>query len=119
MELHPTAENYARLSKQLTDMTYTKGMSMPRDQIADLNSQAIEAAKRAVEINPSVSLGHIALCVSRGRLALVSDNRTKIQLAKDAADDAATALRLDPSSDLAHHLMGRCEGRVGNILPEV
>jgi hypothetical protein len=32
---------------------------------------------------------------------------TQIQLANDAAADAATALRLDPHNDYAHHLMGR------------
>ena len=80
---------------------------MPRDQIAELNNKAIEVAVKAVALDPSVAVGHIALCVSRGRLALVSDNRTKIHLAKEAADDAATALRLEPGNDLAHHLMGR------------
>ena len=106
--LQPSAENYARLSKQYTDMTYSRGMTgMPRDQMAELNLKALGIAQQAVALDPSVVNGHIALCVSRGRLALVSENRAKIQLAKEAADDAATALRLDPRSDFAHHLMGR------------
>jgi len=51
--------------------------------------------------------GYVASCVSRGRLALVSDNKTKVRLAKEAQEAARTALRLDPHDDLAHHLMGR------------
>eukprot|EP00955_Chlamydomonas_euryale_P047529 353707-Chlamydomonas_euryale.AAC.11 len=76
-------------------------------QVVELNSKAVDTAKQAVGLDAGCPLAHIALCVSRGRLALVSDNRTKVQLARDAADDAAEALRLDPHSDLAHHLMGR------------
>ena len=53
----------------------------------------------------------MALCVSRGRLALVSDNKTKVRLAKEAREAAVTALELEPSNDLAHHLMGRCVAR--------
>ena len=46
--------------------------------------------------------------MSKGRLAYWSkDNKTKILLAKQAQDDVVTALSLDPSNDLAHHLMGR------------
>ena len=107
VKLHPSAENFGRLSKQYTDMTYTRGMVMPRAQIAELNLKAIEVASKAVTLDPNNAIGHVALCVSRGRLALVSENRVKVQLAKEAADDAAMALRLDPRNDLAHHLMGR------------
>lgn len=46
-------------------------------------------------------------CISKGRLALFTDNRTKVKLAKEAQDAARTALLLGPDSDLAHHLMGR------------
>lgn len=52
-------------------------------------------------------LAHIAVCVSKGRLAMFSDNKTKVKLAKEAEDSAKEALRIDPNSDLAHHLMGR------------
>jgi hypothetical protein len=56
----------------------------------------------------------MALCVSRGRLALVSDNKTKVRLAKEAREAAVTALQMEPGNDLAHHLMGRwCVGGPG------
>ncbi|GAX80394.1 hypothetical protein CEUSTIGMA_g7833.t1 [Chlamydomonas eustigma] len=107
--IHPHAETLARLSKQYTDMSYLilQADAAARSSTVDLNIKAVELALKAVATDPTNALGHIALCVSRGRLALVSDNRKKIQLAKDAADDAATAMRLDPYNDYAHHLMGR------------
>ncbi len=39
-------------------------------------------APAAVEANPHDAFGHVACCVSRGRLAVVSDNRSKAQLAR-------------------------------------
>lgn len=60
-----------------------------------------------MEANPKSALGHIACCISMGRLALYSDNKTKVALAADAQDEARRALSLEPNNDLAHHLMGR------------
>lgn len=52
-------------------------------------------------------LGHIALSVSKGRLAYFSDNRAKIEMAKEAEGRVRHALKLDPRCDIAHHLLGR------------
>ena len=50
-----------------------------------------------------------------GRLALLSDNKTKVRLAHDARAEAVTALALEPSNDLAHHLMGRWHSEMANL----
>lgn len=42
-----------------------------------------------------------------GRMALFSDNKGKVALAKTARDHAVIALEKAPQMDLAHHLMGR------------
>jgi hypothetical protein len=44
-----------------------------------------------------------------GRMALFSDNKGKVALAKTARDHAVIALEKSPHLDLAHHLMGRCD----------
>jgi hypothetical protein len=54
-------------------------------------------------------------CVSRGRLALVSDNRTLVALAAQAQEDARVALELAPDNDVAHHLFGRWVGARGPV----
>ena len=107
VEKEPKAETYARLSKQYSDMTFMDKHLKQTDKVMELNKQAIEYASISVDLEPHRAVGHIARCVSRGRLALVMDNKTKVQLAKDAAEDAANALRLEPDNDLAHHLMAR------------
>lgn len=115
ISLQPDADSYARWSKQITDVTYLPHVKGIREQVVTLNTRALEVAEMAIKTDPERPLGHIARCVSRGRLALVSDNKTKVQLAKDAADDAATALQLDPRNDLAHHLMGRWHYEMAQI----
>jgi len=57
----------------------------------------------------------MALCVSAGRLALFSDNKTKVRLAKEAREAAVTALEMEPGNDLAHHLMGRWHFEMAQI----
>mmetsp|Transcript_32574 Transcript_32574/g.71909 ORF Transcript_32574/g.71909 Transcript_32574/m.71909 type:complete len:443 (+) Transcript_32574:245-1573(+) len=117
VRLEPSSEAYSRLSKQYSDLSYMPGVPTPR--IVELNTLAIEAASQAVDLDPHLALGHIARCVSRGRLALVSDNKTKVQLAKDASDDAKVALALEPNNDLAHHLAGRWHYEMAGINPVV
>lgn len=57
----------------------------------------------------------MAECVSKGRLALFSDNKTKVRLAKEAQEAARAALALEPGNDLAHHLMGRWHYEMAQI----
>jgi tetratricopeptide (TPR) repeat protein len=53
--------------------------------------------------------------VSRGRLALLSDNRTKVNLAKEAYESSVRALALDAKNDVAQHLMGRWHYEMAQI----
>ena len=70
---------------------------------------------QAIELDDTLALPHIAACTSMGRLALLSDNKTKVRLAHDAREEAVTALALEPSNDLAHHLMGRWHYEMANL----
>lgn len=99
------AEYFSRLSKAWSDRTYEPGATPQTIQC--VNKQAVEIAKKAIAADPHSSWGYIAACVSKGRLALYSDGRTKVQLAKEAQEDARLALQANPQDDLAHHLMGR------------
>ncbi|KAK9844642.1 hypothetical protein WJX74_005107 [Apatococcus lobatus] len=101
------------LSKAISDMTYLDEIQGPhREKLTDndkrrFNTQAMEHAKKAIELDTKAFLPHVAACISMGRLALFSDNKRKCQLAKDAREHAVRALELGPQSDLTHHLMGR------------
>jgi len=106
LQLRPgNAELLGRLSKTWTDSCYLPGF--PPEETAGVNRRALELAMQAVDAAPRDAIGHIAACVSMGRLALCSDNRTKVRLAHDARLEARRALDCEPSNDIAHHLMGR------------
>ena len=62
---------------------------------------------QAITADPTQGLPHVACCISMGRMALFSDNKGKVALAKAAREHAVVALEKEPQSDLAHHLMGR------------
>eukprot|EP00798_Chlamydomonas_sp_ICE-L_P021567 gene21567-28561_t len=118
----PCSEIYARLSKNLSDMTYLPGQS--HNQLYSVNSKAVEAASAAMRADPnnaeaveavsaalradsSNAEAHVALSISQGNLARFTDPRTKMQLVKSATEAAKLALELDPKNPRAHYVMGR------------
>lgn len=118
-QLPKNAHYRSMLSKQWTDCTYLD-VSPSNEQLTDdnrrqFNISAMEHAKEAIELDDTLALPHIAACTSMGRLALLSDNKTKVRLAHDAREEAVTALALEPSNDLAHHLMGRWHYEMANL----
>ena len=68
---------------------------------------AVDYAHRAAALAPEDPAALLAVALAYGKLAPWEDNRRKLELAgfiKRAVDDA---LRLDPGSDLAWHVLGR------------
>lgn len=102
-----------RLSKQWSDLSFVPGVTEARAR--EVNLKAIDFANQAIQTDPASSAGYLAACISKGRLALVSDNKQKVRLGREAHQDAVKALQLDPNSDLAHHLMGRWMFEMANI----
>ncbi|PNW88317.1 hypothetical protein CHLRE_01g024050v5 [Chlamydomonas reinhardtii] len=107
------AEYWARMSKACSDSSYVAGT--PPDKAVALQRRAIELGLKAVEADPSSGFGWVACCVSRGRLALFVDNRTKVALARQAQDDVRKALHLEPHNDVAHHLLGRWNYEMASV----
>lgn len=106
VELQPENLKYlTMLSKQYTDMSFAPHISV--QEARDFNHKALEIAERIVELKPTDPHGYIARGVSKGRLAYYSNNRQKIELAREAEDSVRDALVLDQRSDLGHHLLGR------------
>lgn len=91
LELEPNSSEWlSRLSKQYSDMSYAPGCS--REEAMRLHKRAIEYAERAIAADPKSSMGYAAACISRGRLAVLSENRPKLQLAKNAQVSGRTGL---------------------------
>lgn len=71
-----------------------------------LGKKALEAAKQAVSADPRNANAQLSLSISYGRLALLSDNNTKIEYSKLIQKHALIASQLDPKNDLAWHVLG-------------
>ncbi|KAG2489299.1 hypothetical protein HYH03_012131 [Edaphochlamys debaryana] len=108
-----SAEYWARLSKLHSDRSFMPNTSVSRQ--VELQKKAIEIGQKATEADPASAWGLVATCVSRGRLALHSDNRTKVSLARQAQDDVHRALQLEPDNDVAHHLLGRWNYEMASV----
>lgn len=93
-------------AKQWSDLTFYHDVVTDRERQV-VNLKALEYAERAIAQHPDSPGGYLGACISKGRLGLFMDNRTKVKLAKEAREAAQTAIQLGPDNDIAHHLMGR------------
>ncbi len=69
--------------------------------------QALAYAERAVKAAPNQCNPHLAVAISLGKLAPLMGNRERIEASRQIKQSAETAVRLDPKSDYAWHILGR------------
>mgnify|MGYP001981294302 CR=1 FL=1 len=55
------------------------------------------------------------MCVAKGRLALFTDNKTKVKLAKEAHEAAHKAVEFGPENDIAWHVTGRWHAEMAKL----
>jgi tetratricopeptide (TPR) repeat protein len=82
-----------------------------------LGQTALSYAKRAVAINPNDPEAQLALAISCGKLEPFGTNRQKfdsIGIIKTATDKV---VRLDPSNDLAWHILGLWHENLAEVNP--
>ena len=77
------------------------------EQKFSLGSTAVAYAKRAVTLEPSDPEAQLAVAVSYGKLEPLEGNREKIEASRIIKDAADKVIKLDPSSDLGWHVLGR------------
>jgi len=68
---------------------------------------------------PDLCLARIAHATNLGRLGMFSENKEKVRLAGVVKENALVALELEPSQDLALHILGRWEFEMASIGPVV
>ncbi|KAL4442989.1 hypothetical protein ABPG77_008480 [Micractinium sp. CCAP 211/92] len=114
-KLVPDSAAYLSMAaKCWSDLTFYYDVRSDRERQL-VNLKAIEYAEKCIEAAPHLVYGHVAMCISKGRLALFTDNKTKVRLAKEAQQCAYAAIKCDPSDDVAHHLMGRWHYEMAQI----
>ena len=77
--------------------------------------QAEMYAKKAVNLNPQGSKGHLFLSVAIGRVALDAGKKEQVKLSKDVKAEVDKALELDPTDDIAWHVLGRWHRKMATL----
>ena len=77
------------------------------EQKLSLGSTAVDYAKRAVALEPNYPEAQLAVAVSYGKLEPLEGNREKFEASRIIKDAADKVIKLDPSSDLGWHVLGR------------
>ncbi len=81
----------------------------------DASLKSLEYSRKAVAIDPKSSDSHLALALSLGKNTEFMGNRQKIEASREIKTAAETALRLNPKSDYAHHMLGRWHQEVAGV----
>lgn len=101
-----------KIAKQYSDLVPDQTTKEAKKTFA---TRALDYAQRSHQLEPANAVHVLALAICRGHLALVSDVRTKVELAHLIKADAERALRLDPDYAWAHHLLGRWHYEVAGL----
>ena len=83
----------------------------------DFATRALGYAQRSVELEPNNAVNVLSLAICHGRLALVSDTRTRVEYSRLVKDETERALLLDPNYAWAHHVLGRWNYEVASFGP--
>ncbi len=81
----------------------------------DASFKSLEYSRKAVSVNPKLSDSHLALALSLGKNTEFMGSRQKIEASREMKTAADTALRLNPKSDYAHHMLGRWHQEMAGI----
>ncbi len=86
-----------------------------REKRREHYKKAYTAARKAVEIRPEGSKGHLYLSISLGRVALDEGAKEKVRLSKEVKEEADRALELDPNEDIAWHVLALWHRNVATL----
>jgi tetratricopeptide (TPR) repeat protein len=100
-----------KIAKQYGDlMTSLKGAARK-----DAGAKSLEYSRKAVAIAPNSSDPHLAVALSLGKNTEFMGNKQKLEASREMKASAETALRLNPKSDYAHHMLGRWHQEMADI----
>lgn len=106
------AEILRRIAKQYSEQVVSESRSPENKELA---RKALDYAKRAVKCNPDNADARLALAICYGKAAFLESARRRIEMSRLIRDEAEAALRLDPRSDYAWHVLGRWNYELANF----
>jgi tetratricopeptide (TPR) repeat protein len=100
-------ENQHLLARISREYRHEMSDAMQPEEKRNLGSTAVEYAKRAVALAPNDPESQLAVAISYGKLELLQGNREKFEASRIIKEAADKVVEVDPSSDLAWHVLGR------------
>jgi tetratricopeptide (TPR) repeat protein len=76
---------------------------------------ALTYALRAMKLSPNLSDAHLAVAICYGRLLDLVPVRTRVEYSRLVKQEAELAVKLDPKSDYAWHMLGRWNRAVATM----
>lgn len=101
-----------KIARQYSDLVVDQTGLAEKKRHAQL---ALDYSERAVALQPDDPVNLLSVAISRGKLALYSDTRTKVKYSRDVKDFTERALALDPDYAWAHHVLGRWHHEVAAL----
>lgn len=91
------------------------GETLEGDKRAESFKNAETYARKATELNPEGSKGHLYLSIALGRVALDAGAKERIRLSKEIKKEVDLAIKYDPQDDSAYHVLGRWNRKLANL----
>lgn len=77
--------------------------------------EADNYARKAVEIDSLGAKGHLWRSIALGRVALDAGAKERVQMSKEIKKEVDRALELDPTDDIAWHVLGRWHRKIATL----
>ncbi len=91
------------------------GEKLEGDERASHFKKGEEFAKKAVELKPEGSYGHLYLSIAIGKVALDAGKKEQVRLSKEVKKELDIAIKYDPENDIAYHVLGRWNRKMANL----
>ena len=106
------AEILRKIAKQYSQQVVSESRSPENKELA---RKALDFALRAVKCDPDNANARLSLAICYGKAAFLEGARRRIEMSRMIRDEAEAALRLDPGSDYAWHVLGRWNYELANF----
>lgn len=106
------AEILRRIAKQYSQQVVSESRSPENKELA---RKALDYALHAVKCDPGNADARLSLAICYGKAAFLESARRRIEMSRLIREEAEAALRLDPRSDYAWHVLGRWNYELANF----
>ena len=116
LKAEPLSKNDASLLIKIAKQ-YGESMTAIKDEEArrKAGEHALSYAQRAVKVAPRMADAHLAVAICYGRLLDLVPAKTRVEYSRLVKQGAEQAVKLDPRSDYAWHMLGRWHQAVATM----